>query len=190
MEVDAPNTQIIRDLVLAPIERGDIREQSFAFTIGHDDDTWEGLDEKSMQAGVTPTRTINNVSRLYDVSPVTNPAYPDTSVAVRSLEAAKEDIDAPPFVPLTVPEMLRNYADVWEKTDDDDKVKELSSEILSEVTERFTPGEPTQAQEPVIPIVDPTKDDQDPGDPTKAEPEARDRLDKYNSILEKYKEKS
>ena len=33
-----------------------------------------------------PTRYITRVKKLYDVSPVTYPAYPDTTVAVRSLE--------------------------------------------------------------------------------------------------------
>ena len=32
-------------------------------------------------------RTIEKFKRLYDVSPVTYPAYPDASVGLRSLEA-------------------------------------------------------------------------------------------------------
>jgi phage head maturation protease len=36
-------------------------------------------------------RIIRKVSRLYDVSPVTFPAYPDTSVAKRDLTALEDE---------------------------------------------------------------------------------------------------
>ena len=38
-------------------------------------------------------RTIVKVKRLFDVSPVTYPAYPDTTVASRSLEQFTKDRD-------------------------------------------------------------------------------------------------
>ena len=82
MEIDPPMTQFAKDLVVS-IQRGDIKEQSFGFTVKSD--KWEDLDEKSKMA----TRTITEVDRLYDVSPVTFAAYPETSVAVRSLETAR-----------------------------------------------------------------------------------------------------
>jgi len=86
MEVDPPNTQMIRDLVLEPIKRGDIKEQSFGFTISKD--SWDNLDgERKDEPAI---RTIIEVSELFDVSPVTFPAYPDTTVALRSMEKAKE----------------------------------------------------------------------------------------------------
>lgn len=80
-EVDAPNTQTIRDLVLAPLQRGDISQSSFAFRVARDGDQWEEDDE-----GVI-IRTIHKVQRLYDVSPVTYAAYPDATAAQRSLQA-------------------------------------------------------------------------------------------------------
>ena len=83
MSVQPPDTQLVRDMVLSPIERGDITQQSFGFTI--ESDEWEGLDSD------TPVRTITKVKELFDVSPVTYPAYQDTSVALRSLEAAKKE---------------------------------------------------------------------------------------------------
>lgn len=91
MEVIMPDTQIIRDLVLAPIRRGDIREQSFGFTIAKDGDSWEGLETEGRN-GQMPTRTITKVARLFDVSPVTFPAYPDTDVAARSLSRALKEV--------------------------------------------------------------------------------------------------
>lgn len=68
-----PDTQYARDLMTS-IERGDVDQMSFGFwTI---DDKWEKLDGKWV-------RTLLEVE-LFDVSPVTYPAYPQTSAAVRS----------------------------------------------------------------------------------------------------------
>jgi len=85
MKVYPPDTQLIRDMVIAPIERGDIKEQSFGFMIASDE--WDKVDSTKNKV---PTRTITAISRLFDVSPVTFPAYPDTQVAVRSLDLWKE----------------------------------------------------------------------------------------------------
>ncbi len=76
-----PDTQAGRD-VITSIERGDIDGMSFGFrTIT---DSWEMVDEEEI-------RTLIEVE-LHDVSVVTYPAYTDTSVAVRSLDAHKETI--------------------------------------------------------------------------------------------------
>jgi HK97 family phage prohead protease len=87
MSVNPPDTQIIRDLVLTPIERGDMTEQSFGFSIAADE--WKDLDTDH------PTRTITEVKNVFDVSPVTFAAYNDTSVALRSLALAKENFVEP-----------------------------------------------------------------------------------------------
>jgi len=76
-EFEPPNTTAGRDLVES-MKRGDITQSSFAFTVASD--SWEERDGGML-------RTINKVERLYDVSPVTYPAYPDASVGLRSLEA-------------------------------------------------------------------------------------------------------
>lgn len=75
-EIDVPDTQWARD-VLVTIQRGDVTQSSFGFN----------AIRQQMQAGQPPLRELLEV-RLYDVSPVTYPAYPVTSVTVRSLEAA------------------------------------------------------------------------------------------------------
>ena len=78
MEVDLPDTQFARDLQVS-VERGDITQQSFGFTVKKD--SWEeDRDRKEV------TRTLNEIEELFDVSPVTFPAYPDTTVAKRSLD--------------------------------------------------------------------------------------------------------
>jgi HK97 family phage prohead protease len=82
MELDPPETSYANDL-LTSLKRGDIAEQSFAFTVAEDE--WKDMDDSKKMT----VRTITKVSRLYDVSPVTYPAYPDTSVALRSMQEAK-----------------------------------------------------------------------------------------------------
>lgn len=73
-EIDPPNTTVATDL-LESIRRGDIDQSSFAFT--PKSQTWR-------KDGEQLVREINDVD-LYDVSPVTYPAYESTSVSVRSL---------------------------------------------------------------------------------------------------------
>jgi HK97 family phage prohead protease len=82
-EFEPPDTQAGRDLVES-IRRGDIDQSSFSFRVNKDGQDWE---EKQEGDGPTMiTRTIKKVARLFDVSPVTYPAYPDATVALRSLE--------------------------------------------------------------------------------------------------------
>lgn len=84
-EIDMPDTALARDVkVLA--ERGDLTGSSFAFRVmGPEGDEW-GLTDDDF-----PKRTLKEV-RLFDVGPVTFPAYTateeaDTAVALRCLAA-------------------------------------------------------------------------------------------------------
>jgi hypothetical protein len=63
------------------MKRGDITQSSFAFS--EVEDTWE-------ERGNQWHRSITKIKRLHDVSPVTYPAYTDTSVALRSMEEFKK----------------------------------------------------------------------------------------------------
>jgi HK97 family phage prohead protease len=76
VDVLPPDTQLVRDLVLTPIERGDVSQMSFAFRVRKEE--WD-------ETGDVPLRTLLEVE-LFDVSPVTFPAYPTTDVGLRSLE--------------------------------------------------------------------------------------------------------
>jgi HK97 family phage prohead protease len=78
--VDLPETRTA-DEVLTLIKRGDVSGSSFAFRVDEKDDEW---DESEVAKGKLPLRIIHRVSELYDVSPVTYPAYPDTSVSARA----------------------------------------------------------------------------------------------------------
>ena len=85
-EVDLPNTTYANDLAEL-MKRGDVNQSSFAFLI--EKDRWEQRDG-------TTYRIIEKVSRLLDVSPVSQPAYPDaTSELKRDLETeTKEEAKA------------------------------------------------------------------------------------------------
>jgi phage head maturation protease len=85
MTVIPPDTQWARYL-LTSIDRGDVDQMSFGFRTILDE--WEQKKNESI-------RTLKEVE-LVDVSPVTYPAYPDTSVALRSLEEHKESIEQKP----------------------------------------------------------------------------------------------
>lgn len=86
-EIDAPETQTIRDLVLAPMTRGDIKESSFGFRVATDGEEWLRDDE-----GIV-IRKIHRVSRLYDIGPVAFPAYQAAGSAKRSLQQFIEQGD-------------------------------------------------------------------------------------------------
>lgn len=79
---EVPNSQTIRDLVVEPMRRGDINQSSFAFRVAPNGDEWK--EEEG-----TIVRYINKVARLYDVSPVTYPAYDAATSTVRSLDEFK-----------------------------------------------------------------------------------------------------
>jgi len=86
-EVDLPNTTYANDLVEL-MKRGDINQSSFAFLIGKD--RWE-------ERGGKTYRIISKVSRLLDVSPVAQPAYPEATseLKTRDLETeTKEEVKA------------------------------------------------------------------------------------------------
>lgn len=91
IEIDAPDTQTIRDLVLSPIQRGDVSQMSFGFSVRPGGQDWAQDDE-----GRT-IRTLKKL-RLFDVSPVVFPAYPQTDVAMRDLRSWQAGlVPATPF---------------------------------------------------------------------------------------------
>jgi hypothetical protein len=79
-DCDLPNTQAARDL-RESIRRGDISQCSFSFSVNGQNWREEGKDA----AGLPKTiRELTDVT-LFDVSPVTYAAYPQTSVSARLL---------------------------------------------------------------------------------------------------------
>jgi HK97 family phage prohead protease/HK97 family phage major capsid protein len=92
-EAELADTQEGRDLYTL-IQRGDISQSSFAFSI--EDEEWDNK---------ANLRTVLKVGRLYDVSPVTYPAYATTTVNARSRGAVPEDapVDPAPLEPVEAP---------------------------------------------------------------------------------------
>lgn len=79
---EAPHTAL-GDEVLEYLRRGDITSSSFAFVI--ETDNWD------KQSDGTYIRTIKKFRRLYDVSPVFEPAYQQTTVCARFAEIQEEE---------------------------------------------------------------------------------------------------
>ena len=77
VDLDIENNPRAKELYSA-VKRGDISGMSFMFTV--DKDAWEDLESDQ------PLRRITSISRVFEVSAVTFPAYEGTS-----LEAASED---------------------------------------------------------------------------------------------------
>jgi HK97 family phage prohead protease len=89
-EIDMPDTSYARDLIES-MKRGDINQSSFAFRVNYENpeaEEWRFND----QTGVYE-RTINEFSGIFDVSPVTYPAYPSTESVVshRNLDKLKQN---------------------------------------------------------------------------------------------------
>ena len=73
-----PDTQEAR-AVYEAVKRGDLDGMSFAFTVPEGGDHYDAA---------TNTRTIYKIAKVYECSIVPFPAYPQTSVEARSVQAA------------------------------------------------------------------------------------------------------
>ncbi|MER9623996.1 HK97 family phage prohead protease [Mesorhizobium sp. M0222] len=82
VEIDVPDTSDGNDLWIL-VERGDVAGMSFAFRATKQE--WD-------DTGDLPKRTVLE-AELYEVTATANPAYPDTTLAARSLEAARNELD-------------------------------------------------------------------------------------------------
>ena len=76
--LDTENNADARALYSA-VQRGDLSGMSFMFRV--DGEAWDDLESDH------PTRRITKISKVYEVSAVTFPAYEDTSISVRNKEA-------------------------------------------------------------------------------------------------------
>jgi len=94
LDADMAPVSYARDLVVL-LGRGDVNQMSFAFqarderTIDWDETTLRGPQGESMRF---PRATIRSVTGLFDVSPVTFPAYQGTDVGLRTDDARIVDI--------------------------------------------------------------------------------------------------
>lgn len=110
METTPPDTTWARDLMVS-MRRGDIKQQSFAFRVLPDGQSW---DEDPDTGAVI--RTITGM-RIFDVSVVTTPAYSQTDAHVRSVGEILSDRPAmgqaaPPAQSYGDAETLRRMLDL------------------------------------------------------------------------------
>lgn len=77
-EVDMPDTALIRDMVMSPIQRQDVSACSFGFYTVRD--KWQKVDGEWIRSLLE--------CDVFDVSPCTYPAYTATDVAIRSMADA------------------------------------------------------------------------------------------------------
>lgn len=87
IRITPPDTSFARDLMVS-LGRRDITQMSFGFTVLTDGQAWEE------DADGMVVRTLKRV-RLFDVSPVTYPAYTQTDVALRELRSWQAANHAP-----------------------------------------------------------------------------------------------
>lgn len=79
VDLDVDNNTDARNLYSA-VERGDLDGMSFMFTV--DADAWEDLESEH------PTRHIEKLGKVFEVSAVTFPAYEATTISARGLDDA------------------------------------------------------------------------------------------------------
>lgn len=82
LRYEIPELPTSRADVAEAIQRGDVDGNSFSFTVA--EDTWEYKEDGKA------IRTITQFGELFDVGPVTYPAYPATKVSARALEMAEK----------------------------------------------------------------------------------------------------
>ncbi|MFA6100437.1 MAG: HK97 family phage prohead protease [Patescibacteria group bacterium] len=82
-EITPPDTQGARDLMTS-IDRGDIKEASYGFTVAVDQ--WDYSNKDVIK------REIVEIEEVFDISPVVFAAFNDTTVALRKLEENKKNI--------------------------------------------------------------------------------------------------
>ena len=89
VDLDTENNAEAKSLYSA-VKRGDISGMSFMFAV--DKEAWDDVESDH------PTRHIRAISRVYEVSAVTFPAYEATSISARglseALESAKESLES------------------------------------------------------------------------------------------------
>lgn len=128
---DAPHTNL-GDEVVEGLKRGDYSQSSFAFTV--ESESWTKEEDGSY------LRTINKIGNLYDVSIVANPAYTDTSVALRSLDAFKAQEETQ--IPEEIKEEVKEDPKVEETPVEETPVEETPiEENKPEVQEETEPKE-------------------------------------------------
>ena len=87
VEIHPTDTSYSRDLI-SNIKNGLIEGMSFSFSLPP-----VGGVDWSYDSNDVPVRTISKIDRLYDITLTSEPAYSETTVAMRDLKSFKEGLD-------------------------------------------------------------------------------------------------
>lgn len=128
----APHTAL-GDECLEYLRRGDITQSSFAFTVK--EDAWE------KQEDGTYIRTIKKFDRLYDVSPVFEPAYFGTEVKCRSFEDFKAEEERKEAEAKAEEERLAGEKRQAEEAEKEEKLAQYYAQMREEYKEALKKGD-------------------------------------------------
>jgi HK97 family phage prohead protease len=132
----APKTAL-GDECLEMLRRGDITQSSFAFTVA--EDSW------AKQEDGTYIRTIKKFDRLYDVSPVYEPAYFGTDVKCRSFEDFKAEEERKEQEAKAEQERLEQEQREAEEKEKEEKLAEYYQNMRAEYEDALKKGEELNA---------------------------------------------
>jgi HK97 family phage prohead protease len=127
----APKTAL-GDETLEYLRRGDITQSSFAFTVA--EDSWAKQEDGSY------IRTIKKFDRLYDVSPVFEPAYFGTDVKCRSFEDFKAEEERKEAEAKAEQERIEKEQREAEEAEKQAKLKEYYDQLRAEYQDALEKG--------------------------------------------------
>ena len=173
---DIPNTTLGND-IYELIKRGDISNCSFCFSISDEKDSqkWEKREGKMY-------REIMKIGGLYDLSAVTYPAYSDTDINARSIEArniAEEELDK------IIKEAEEKAAEAEVENREEEKPEEKEVENLDEKPEAENREEekPEEVEKPEEGVEKPVEEKAEKREINKENKNNINIMNKQNSLV-------
>lgn len=191
-EFEAPNTANGEEL-LEHIKRGEISQSSFAFTVSTED----GAEKWTKRSDGIIVREIFKIERLYDISPVYQPAYTETTCSKRAQEKFSElknmednkdlhndaDLQEIELLKAIIDEQeqkIKELQDAQNRTEDNDEKKDDETDEKQTEPEQInnSESEPETEPEPTDESTDADETDED---------EEKDKINNRNiSKMEKF----
>ena len=174
-EFEAPNTANGEEL-LEHIKRGEISQSSFAFTVSTED----GAEKWTKRSDGIIVREIFKIERLYDISPVYQPAYTETTCSKRAQEKFSElknmednkdlhndaDLQEIELLKAIIDEQeqkIKELQDAQNRTEDEDEKKDDETDEKQTEPEQInnSESEPETEPEPTDESTDADETDED-----------------------------
>ena len=192
-EFEAPNTANGEEL-LEHIRRGEISQSSFAFTVSTED----GAEKWTKRSDGIIVREIFKIERLFDISPVYQPAYTETTCSKRALEKFSElknmddnkdlhndaDLQEIELLKAIIDEQeqkIKELQDAQNRTEDEDEKKDDETDEKQPEAEQINNSESEQTEP------EPEQTDESTDDDETDEDEEKDKINDRNiSKMEKF----